>query len=66
MTECLSAGTGCGWCIPFLLKIAEDPDAFSLEGMNAEEYAAQRSAYRQSGAPKNSFSKPDQEDQGES
>jgi NAD(P)H-nitrite reductase large subunit len=45
MTECLGAGTGCGWCIPFLEKIAADPDAFSQESMTPEEYAAKRKAY---------------------
>jgi len=55
MTECLGAGTGCGWCIPFLIKIAEDPDAFDLAGMTPEQYAEQRTVYRGSGTPKNAF-----------
>lgn len=55
MTECLSAGTGCGWCIPFLRRIAEDPDSFSLDSLDADAYAEQRSAYRRAGGPKNSF-----------
>lgn len=54
MTECLNAGTGCGWCIPFLVKIARDPDAFDSD-LSPEEYAARRSAYRAAGGPKNSF-----------
>ena len=60
MTECLGAGTGCGWCIPYLIKIAEDPERFNLEGMTPEEYAARREDYRAKKQPKNVFS-PDQE-----
>ena len=45
MTECLGAGTGCGWCIPFLTKIAEDPDAFQLTELTPESYANQRVNY---------------------
>ena len=45
MTGCLSAGTGCGWCIPHLITIAKDPDAFELDNMTAEQYAAQRKSY---------------------
>ena len=55
MTQCLSAGTGCGWCIPFLIKIAEDPDAYPVNDMTPEEYAEKRQAYRASDQPKNAF-----------
>lgn len=55
MTECLGAGTGCGWCIPFLIKIARDPDRFDLSDLEAEEYAALRRAYRASPDRKNRF-----------
>ena len=47
MSECLSAGTGCGWCIPFLRQIAEqagDPE-FTLD-QSPEAYAAARAEYR--------------------
>ena len=59
MTKCLGAGTGCGWCIPFLVKIAEDPNAFDLTDLTPEQYADQRKTYRSSGAPKNTFSRAD-------
>jgi len=59
MTECLNAGTGCGWCIPFLVKIAEDPKHFALDGFSPEEYAANRKNYRAGGAPKNTFEDAD-------
>jgi len=55
MSECLDAGTGCGWCIPFLIKIAEDPEGFEAEGMAAGEYARRRQEYIRSGGPKNEF-----------
>ena len=55
MSECLDAGTGCGWCIPFLMKIARDPDCFSMTGMTPEEYADKRKEYIKSGQPKNEF-----------
>ncbi len=55
MSECLGAGTGCGWCIPFLIKISQDPDAFATEGMSASDYAAFRQDYIRSGQPKNKF-----------
>ncbi len=55
MTQCLEAGTGCGWCIPFLSKIAEHPDAFSTIDLSADEYAARRSTYIKAEQPKNRF-----------
>lgn len=54
MTQCLNAGTGCGWCIPFLVKIATDPDSFAVQ-WTADQYAEQRQAYRTSHRPKNTF-----------
>jgi bacterioferritin-associated ferredoxin len=44
MSECLGAGTGCGWCIPFLERIWSDPDAVELD-VDPDAYAAQRLAY---------------------
>ena len=52
ISDCLSAGTGCGWCIPFLIKLhkqcldgAENPDL----PVAPQDYAEQRQRYRQSG-----------------
>ena len=59
MTNCLGAGTGCGWCIPFLIKIAEDPDAFALDDMTTELYAEKRKSYIKS-EPKNTFGSIDE------
>ncbi len=55
ISECLSAGTGCGWCIPFLVRIAENPDAFPVSEMTSEEYAAARSKYNTTAQPRNAF-----------
>jgi NAD(P)H-nitrite reductase large subunit len=56
MTECLGAGTGCGWCIPFLKKIAEDPEAFAVSELTPEQYAERRKTYIQTQQPRNQFS----------
>lgn len=55
MTGCLNAGTGCGWCIPFLVKIAQNPDTFALDDVTSEQYAEQRKSYRAAGGEKNTF-----------
>jgi NAD(P)H-nitrite reductase large subunit len=57
MSECLGAGTGCGWCVPILCKIAkaaENPEQFRL-GMTPEEYAAARARYREEKHPRHSY-----------
>lgn len=54
MTECLGAGTGCGWCIPFLTKIANDPDRFGVDELTPEQYAESRKNYIKT-QPRNSF-----------
>ena len=48
ISGCLSAGTGCGCCIPFLEKIHEDVMAGrEVEpAMGAEEYKRRRAEYR--------------------
>jgi bacterioferritin-associated ferredoxin len=52
LAECHGAGTGCGWCRPFLRKLFEahraaDPQADALP--SADEYARGRTSYVQSG-----------------
>jgi len=52
ISECGSAGTGCGWCIPFLKKyFAQMKQGVTLttEDLNAAEYASQRSEYIKAG-----------------
>lgn len=58
MSECLDAGTGCGWCIPFLTRIWRDPDGVKLDDIDPDAYAAQRLAYHGEiahGKAKNTF-----------
>lgn len=52
ISDCLQAGTGCGWCVPYLKRLHDqvahgeaDPDL----PVNPEEYARKRSAYRKTG-----------------
>lgn len=60
LSECGGAGTGCGWCIPFLKQIfrqgereistgREPLETVSLDEMTADEYAAARADYVKSG-----------------
>ncbi len=58
MSECLGAGTGCGWCIPILKRIFEQagkPDPSAGPDLTPEEYANRRREYIESGRPKNTF-----------
>jgi len=50
LSECGGAGTGCGWCIPFLKKYFEESGP--LETMTAADYATARGAYIRSGKGK--------------
>ncbi len=49
LSECLGAGTGCHWCVPFLKKIhtqwasGEEPQL----SVSPESYAARRIKYQQ-------------------
>lgn len=52
ISECLSAGTGCQWCVPFIKKLhaqvadgVEHPDL----PVSPEEYASKRASYRETG-----------------
>jgi bacterioferritin-associated ferredoxin len=51
ISECLGAGTGCQWCVPFLKKLHQ----LHIEGkpmdlpVSPEEYAKRRSRYRKTG-----------------
>ena len=59
LSNCFGAGTGCGWCIPFLMRIhaegvaSQGEDSPSSQGaanpleISAEEYQQLRSSYRQ-------------------
>lgn len=46
-SQCYSAGTGCGWCIPFLQKIYEQlkQGQPATIKMSKEEYLSRRKEY---------------------
>lgn len=51
LSQCLSAGTGCQWCVPFLRKLHEQwsrGDEPNLP-VSPEEYVKRRAAYHKSG-----------------
>lgn len=59
LSECLGAGTGCGWCIPILKRIhaaATQPegDAAVVE-LTADEYAQARQDYIREKKPRHTF-----------
>lgn len=56
LSQCGGAGTGCGWCIPFLKRIHEQmmqgAEEWESDTLGAEEYARQRAAYVRAGKGK--------------
>lgn len=53
VAECGGAGTGCGWCIPYLKRCFEQQTGESgTPAISAAEYAQQRAAYIRSGKGK--------------
>jgi bacterioferritin-associated ferredoxin len=52
LSQCGGAGTGCGWCIPFLKQIhlqAAKGGETDLETLTPDEYARRRAAYVRAG-----------------
>ncbi len=52
LSECYGAGTGCGWCRPFLERMFESAQCQKQEETDlptADAYARQRSRYIRSG-----------------
>ena len=52
ISECGGAGTGCGWCIPYLKRYFEQVntgDEGASDTMTPEEYAQQRGEYIKAG-----------------
>ena len=52
LSECGGAGTGCGWCVPFLKQIFRThagEGSAELDTISAEEYARRRSEYIREG-----------------
>ena len=48
LSECLGAGTGCQWCVPFLKKLHKQWEAGEEPNLpvSPESYAKRRAAYR--------------------
>lgn len=52
VSECGGAGTGCGWCVPYLKRYFEEAKSarpIESESMTPQEYAEQRAAYIRAG-----------------
>jgi len=52
LSQCGGAGTGCGWCIPFLKQIFEqatEGGATDLEQLTPAEYERRRAVYIREG-----------------
>jgi len=52
LADCHGAGTGCGWCRPFLKKLfqaAQSPSEADAELPSADDYAQGRTKYVHSG-----------------
>jgi NAD(P)H-nitrite reductase large subunit len=55
LSECGGAGTGCGWCVPFLKQIFEQAvrgGETELERLTPEEYEQRRAEYIAAGKGK--------------
>ena len=54
LSECGGAGTGCGWCIPYLKRCfaASEAGQSPAEAITAAEYAKQRADYIRAGGGK--------------
>ena len=46
LSECYGAGTGCGWCRPFLKKLLEQNEPAAMQLPDQKTYAAERAKYR--------------------
>ena len=46
LSECYGAGTGCGWCRPFLKRLLEEANPEAVDLPDSDSYAQQRQIYR--------------------
>ena len=49
LAECGGAGTGCGWCVPFLRQLFEQGQSADLDALDPEDYARKRADYIRAG-----------------
>lgn len=47
LSDCYGAGTGCGWCRPFLERLMREADPESIELPDHDTYASERRDYRE-------------------
>lgn len=47
LSECYGAGTGCGWCRPFLKRLMQESNPDTTPLPDSETYASQRLCYRE-------------------
>ena len=52
LAGCGGAGTGCGWCVPFLKQLFEQGQSTELEQLSADDYAKRRADYIRTGGGK--------------
>jgi NAD(P)H-nitrite reductase large subunit len=52
LSDCLGAGTGCHWCVPFLEELHRQWEAGEEPALDVapETYAGRRTAYRRTGS----------------
>jgi NAD(P)H-nitrite reductase large subunit len=48
LAQCGGAGTGCGWCVPFLEQLFRRESA-GLDALTPQEYARRRAEYIRAG-----------------
>jgi NAD(P)H-nitrite reductase large subunit len=49
LAQCGGAGTGCGWCVPFLRQLFEQGRSTELDTLDPAEYARRRVEYIREG-----------------
>ncbi len=49
LSQCGGAGTGCGWCVPFLQQLFRWHTSPQLDTLTSDEYARQRAEYLRTG-----------------
>jgi NAD(P)H-nitrite reductase large subunit len=49
LSQCGGAGTGCGWCVPYLKQLFEQKGRCELDDLSADEYARGRAEHIKAG-----------------
>lgn len=66
ISECLGAGTGCGWCVPYLRQLHAMNERGELPRIDitSADYAAKRGEYKKSGVRGEDEAKEEEESGG--